>query len=105
VSQLRLEEIQVADHALLMRRKPPICKVALIPRRQNQKQTETSIEMRDKVTGERYEWKTTDQEAELALNGLTICPNEIKAHQLDYTKSPGYGMAGCRITPVLDFWT
>jgi hypothetical protein len=53
-----------------------------IPRRQNQKQTETGIEMRDKITGERYEWKIIDQEAELALNGLTIFPNEIKAHQL-----------------------
>jgi hypothetical protein len=53
-----------------------------IPRRQKQKQTETSIEMRDKITGERHEWKIIGQEAELALNGLTICPNEVKAHQL-----------------------
>jgi hypothetical protein len=80
--QHRLEESQVAYQALLMRRKLPKCKVALIPRRQNQKQTETGIEMRDKVTGEKHEWKIVDQEAELALNGLTICRNEIKAHQL-----------------------
>jgi hypothetical protein len=45
--QQRLEESQVAYQALLMRRKLPKCKVALIPRGQNQKQTETSIEMRD----------------------------------------------------------
>jgi hypothetical protein len=61
-----------------MRRKLPKCKVALTPRRQNQKQTETGIEMRDKITGEKHEWKIIDQEAELALNGLSICPNEIK---------------------------
>jgi hypothetical protein len=52
------------------------------PRRQDQKQTETSIEMRDKIIEEIHEWKIIDQEAELALNGLTICPNEVKAHQL-----------------------
>jgi hypothetical protein len=82
--QHRLEESQVAYQTLLMRRKLPKCKVALIPRRQKQKQTETSIEMRDKITGERHEWKIIGQEAELlvALNGLTICPNEVKAHQL-----------------------
>jgi hypothetical protein len=38
--------------------------------------------MRDKITEEKHEWKIIDQEAELALNGLTICPNEFKAHQL-----------------------
>ena len=65
-----------------MRRKLPKCKVALIPKRQDQKQTETCIEMRDKITEEKHEWKIIDQEAELALNGLTICPNEFKAHQL-----------------------
>jgi hypothetical protein len=80
--QHRLEESQVAYQALLMRRKLPKCKVALILRRQDQKQTETGIEMRDKVAEEKHEWKIIDQEAELVLNGLTICPNEIKAHQL-----------------------
>jgi hypothetical protein len=80
--QHRLEESQIAHQALLMRRKLPTFKVALIPRRQDQKQTETCIEMRDKITEEKHEWKIIDQEAELALNGLTICPNEIKAHQL-----------------------
>ena len=76
------EESQVAYQALLMRRKLPKCKVALIPRRQDQKQPEASIEMRDKITEEKHEWKIIGQEAELALNGLTICPNEVKAHQL-----------------------
>ena len=82
VCQHRLEESQVAYQALLMRRKLPKCKVARIPSRQDQRQTETGIEMRDKITGEKHEWKIIGQEAELALNGLTICPNEIKAHQL-----------------------
>jgi hypothetical protein len=38
--------------------------------------------MRDKITEEKREWKIIGQEAELALNGLAICPNEVKAHQL-----------------------
>jgi hypothetical protein len=80
--QHRLEESQIAHQALLMRRKLPTCKVALIPRRQDQRQTETSIEMRDKIAEEKHEWKIIGQKAELALNGLTICPNEVKAHQL-----------------------
>ena len=82
--QHRLEESQIAYayQALLMRRKLPKCKVALIPKRQDQKQTETSIEMRDKIAEEKHEWKIIGQDAELALNGLIICPNEIKARQL-----------------------
>jgi hypothetical protein len=40
------------------------------------------MEMRDKITEEIHEGKIIDQEADLALNGRTICPNEVKAQQL-----------------------